>query len=304
MSLSLKPIMNLHEQITHTRLKKVCSSWGASVHEKIRMADVLRIENSGIKSSEYSFALKAHFDFTVTDSNTCPLFVVEFDGPLHKRNPEQSRRDKTKNLLCKKFGLPILRINSNYFKKYRKMDILTWFINIFFLEKGFYQSQDQGLIPPDEPFDPHAILYLSDRGDNYPFWLSLEARVKIEHLRKEGRCVDHAPSVFIGLKEDIYRGIGFLRLDTERGIRAQTAMKFQDFPTKIHLILEDLVVLELYESLLACLNGRMSPEQLTDIENKVRAFLDTNSLVSAGNSGGGMFPESEPWQSYYRYDEL
>lgn len=301
MSPHLKPIMNLHEQVTDRRLKKVCKTWAASVHSKMRMADVLPICNSGIESSEYSFALKAHFDFTITDSNVCPLFVVEFDGPLHKEDPAQLGRDKTKNLLCKKFGLPILRINQNYFKKYRELDLLTWFIEVFFTEKSFYQSQDQGLIPADEPFDPQSILYIDGSAD-YPFWLSQEALVKISRLSEQGKCTDRLPSVFIGFRDNVYRGIGFLRLDTKQGIQAETAMRFQDFPVNISSVLDDLVVLELCESLLSCLAGRKDPKQLTDIENYIHKFLCRNSLVGAVTSGGGMFPDSKPWDSYYKYD--
>ena len=102
----LKRLLNLHEEATHTRLKAVCDDYKASVYLKIRLADVIPIEGSGISDKEFSFALKSHFDFVIFDSNYEPLFAVEFDGHFH-RNSSQIQRDKLKNKLCDKFN-PVL----------------------------------------------------------------------------------------------------------------------------------------------------------------------------------------------------
>ncbi len=38
---------------------------------------------------EYSYALKAHFDFVVVRDDTLALFAVEFDGPQHTHQTQQ-----------------------------------------------------------------------------------------------------------------------------------------------------------------------------------------------------------------------
>src|SRR6185503_17574285 len=75
-----KRLLNKSESVVDHKLAAVCKEWSARVHNKVRIADVLFIEDSGISGNDYSFALKSHFDFVVTDADYLPLFAVEFDG--------------------------------------------------------------------------------------------------------------------------------------------------------------------------------------------------------------------------------
>ena len=63
---------------------------------------MLPIERSGIEREHYDYALRAHFDFVVSDSNHGPLFAVEFDGPSHD-DEEQKARDAKKDWLARHF---------------------------------------------------------------------------------------------------------------------------------------------------------------------------------------------------------
>lgn len=193
--------MNLHEQATHLRLRKACEPWGAVVYPKVRVADVLPIERSGLDHEHYGFALKSHFDFVVTDSEHDPLFAVEFDGPQHK-DPANVGRDTLKGELCDRFAFPILRINARYFpRKYRNMDLLSWFVEVWFSDRAFTEAQKFGGIPWDEGFDPASILAIPGMEGRFPLWLSLDARAEIQRLSKQGQCVQ-------------VRGIGFSRYET------------------------------------------------------------------------------------------
>lgn len=80
----VKRLLNRSEAVTNERLRSVCVEHAVSVHAKVRVADILPIEGSGIDDRAYSFALKSHFDFVVVDDTFLPLFAVEFDGPLHQ----------------------------------------------------------------------------------------------------------------------------------------------------------------------------------------------------------------------------
>lgn len=121
-------LLNRHEEVTHTRLSQVCASHGAAVFAKVRLKDVLHVENSGIDSALYRFALQSHFDFVVTEELEC-RFAVEFDGPRHG-TPQQQRRDQNKSDLCARFHFPLLRINARYLpKSYRGYDLLSWCVD-------------------------------------------------------------------------------------------------------------------------------------------------------------------------------
>ncbi len=55
MSKKLKKILNFSEDGAYVRLKSACERHGASVHTKVRLADVLPIEGSGISKEDYRF---------------------------------------------------------------------------------------------------------------------------------------------------------------------------------------------------------------------------------------------------------
>ncbi len=107
----LKKILNSPERITYSRLREVCELHVAEVYAKVRLADVLPIEGSGLSQALYEFALQAHYDFVVTGRDQVPLFALEFDGPQHGHSP-QSERDAKKDELSSRFGLPLLRIRA------------------------------------------------------------------------------------------------------------------------------------------------------------------------------------------------
>lgn len=131
----LKKLLNKPEADTHNRLQNICQENQAAVFAKVRLADILPIEHSGISEREYSFALKSHCDFVVAASDHVPLFAVEFDGPFHATE-EQQVRDGLKDGLCDKFGLPLLRINASHLEsRYRGMDVLGWLTEMWFLER-------------------------------------------------------------------------------------------------------------------------------------------------------------------------
>src|SRR2546422_8174441 len=79
-----KTLINYHEAVTRKILRAAAEKNAAQVFTKLRIADVLSIDRSGLDDDTYAFALKAHFDFVVADENDLPLFAVEFDGPMIK----------------------------------------------------------------------------------------------------------------------------------------------------------------------------------------------------------------------------
>lgn len=187
MSNELKRILNLHEEATYLGLREVCEAYGSHVYPKVRVADVLKIEGSGIADDLYRYALQSHFDFVVTNSDHGPVFAVEFDGPTHQ-SEGQKAGDEKKNGLCARFNFPLLRVTASYFgKKYRDMDLLTWFVVVWFAQKWFEKAQESGQIPYDEPFMPQAILNIQEQSKQFPLWLSADVNQGIPCLLQNGR---------------------------------------------------------------------------------------------------------------------
>jgi hypothetical protein len=297
----LKKIMNLPEKVTHSRLKIVCKDYGASVCPKIRLADVFPIKGSGISNNEYRFALQAHFDFLITDNNFRPLFAVEFDGFSH-HDESQKQKDEIKNRLCDLFGLPLLRINSNHlYRKYRNMDLLSWFVEVWFLAEGFYETQQKGGIPYDEPFDPFH-LNLSDKEITFPLSLSIEILPKIEVISKTGNCKDLRPSSFIGIDaQDNYRGIAYIRINDNMGVYVESGLRNQNFLYKallagdLELILSDLLteilINELWDKLLAVVKSKKSGTLLNEIYESYKKFSENVKYCCSSTVVGGKLTE-------------
>lgn len=72
-------LVNKYEKITNDILNEKCERYNISVHPKVRVADVFKIDNSGITNDLYSYALQSHFDFIIYNELYDPLFAVEFD---------------------------------------------------------------------------------------------------------------------------------------------------------------------------------------------------------------------------------
>lgn len=79
----LKNVVNLSEREVEVKLERVAAENGARVYSKVRFADVVTIEQSGLSAEAYRYALQSHLDFVITDDARSPLFAIEFDGGGH-----------------------------------------------------------------------------------------------------------------------------------------------------------------------------------------------------------------------------
>ncbi len=271
--MAVKKILNLHEEATHIKLKKICEEYGTSVYPKLRVADVLPIQKSGISSEEYRFALQSHFDFVVADSEHTPVFAVEFDGPTHT-SPAQKKRDNKKDNLCDQFEFPILRINAKHLiKKYRNYDLLTWFIEMWFLQESFYEAQKNGHIPWDEPFDALSIGSMSGKNEMFPLWLSKNVRAHIQSLAKQHKYIDFTSLEWIGIdKDDNYHGISWLLIDDKRGVYTQAIMRNKRFPIVVSDVLSDILAFQLYEELLQFQQNKARPKNKDYINSVINSY--------------------------------
>lgn len=191
-----KILANSYEAATHKTLQKAATEYGAQLFPKVRVADALEVDWSGLTKAEYGYALRAHFDFVVADQYSISLFAVEFDGPHHENDPKTIARDALKRAVCDKLGLPLLRIDADYLRRrVDRFSLLGWLAEVWFMQEAFYAAQEAGSVPFDEPFIYSNILgYGYMNGNLFVDIGGLEpeeqVRLLIEH---RGRIIVHRP---------------------------------------------------------------------------------------------------------------
>lgn len=280
----LKKILNLHEETVSQRLKSACVEHGAQVYAKVRVADILPIENSGVSAPEYTFALKSHFDFVIAGRDHVPLFAVEFDGPSHD-SAEQTGRDAIKNRLAERFGLPLLRVRSAHLlRRYDGWDLLTWIVEVWFLRKETDGIYDRGELPFDFDFDPAFIISSPGHKRRFPYWLGLDAQLKIKDLHKGGAICDMAPSTYEGIDEhDVRRAIAFIRINQTAGVRVTAAMRSQQFRVDLSEPMRGVLFNDLLHELEQALHDTSLQVALEQIDHEVKDFVSRYKMLSSSS---------------------
>jgi Protein of unknown function (DUF2726) len=272
------PFLNRYEEVTYEKLRAVCEPQNAHVFPKVRLADILPIDNSGLSNQDFGFALKSHADFSVIDSEQKIQFCVEFDGLSHNE-PKQIRRDKQKNSLFNFFKVPLLRINSKYLEpKYRGLDLLTYFVEVWFLDRAFCEAQENGDIPFDEIFDPAFIIH--DDKQNFPYWLSLEQQVCIKKLADEKKIAHSCPSSWVGIdSNDNYRCLTWILVNPDTAVYVETCMRSQRFHAVIPSdLLPMIAVCDLYEELQRVLSCEIKGYSNLALKQKVDFYRQNYKL--------------------------
>ncbi len=278
-------LLNHYEKVTYERLKPVCERNAATVFAKVRLKDALPVENSGITNEDFKFSLQSHFDFLVVDRDAKPLFAVEYDGRQHAQ-PEQRARDHRKNALCERFELGLLRINSRYMdRRYRELDLLTYFVDVWFMNDAFSKAQHAGEVPWDEDFDPWLVLSDPNSKKRFPYWISAEAQISLQRLGEKRVIAEGIPSHYVGVDSDkTYRCLVWIKIATDRYAVVKTGMRAQHFPVVLSDLLSQIGTCDLAERVKRILNGKahaISESELTaqlqqferDFEMRSRAGL-------------------------------
>ena len=183
-----KRILNLAEKETAEELEPVVDEHDCLVYKKVRVADVLDIQHSGLSNEEYGYAFKAHFDFVIARrQDTQALFAVEYDGPLHSSEREVQHRDRLKDGICDKLGLPLLRVDSEFvYQEVGRFRLLPLFIEVWFLGEAFYEQQAEGRIPTDEDFDPYSVIDVAGRRIIRKYDPAQQSRDQLHRYHEQG----------------------------------------------------------------------------------------------------------------------
>ena len=107
-------LLNAAEHRMLEELRILVEPHGADVWCKVGLKDAVDLNNSGISDENYSYAMRAHLDFVVTERSTSRiLFAVEYDGPTHFTDSDTILRDRKKTEVCRALGFDLLRITKS-----------------------------------------------------------------------------------------------------------------------------------------------------------------------------------------------
>ena len=279
-----KRLLNHPAAAVDARLRSVCDDQGARVFAKVRMADVLPIDNSGISNGDYGFALRSHFDFVVTEGFV-PIFTVEYDGPGHSET-QQRARDQRKDALCDAFDLPLLRINTNHVKRrFREMDLLTWFVEMWFGQRAIDEAYENGTIPADEWLDPLSFISLPGHRRPFPLMIGLDAQCELKKLHEVGKCTAWGTCDFIGYDSaDNVHGLAVFQVGEGSWTVVRPWARKQLFPVVLSDLVRELLMIETLDYVRAVIDGR--ERGLTDSE-ALDQIADFGLRFDVGARGSG-----------------
>lgn len=266
-------LVNHYEEIAHGEIKAAADRWQLSVYPKVRVADVISMDEAGAVGDLRRYGLQSHFDFVIYRNKWDPVYAVEFDGHFHS-TPKQAARDAKKDELCRRVGFPILRINSRYLsKEFGRLSLVAWIMDVYELQQEFDRLQERGEIPPDEPFDPFAIMSICASKERFPYWLSAKPRVKLLMLHEQGRVADYAPSGFIGRDSaEVMRGMNYIRVTETEGVLVQSAMRPQQFPIMLSDLLDEILLVQLAEEVFKWVRGEIKALPLEQVYDRAKAI--------------------------------
>ena len=157
----LKQIFTVGERATYKIAQQISHDLNVEALAKVRIADAINIQHSGISAAAFGYALKAHFDVLLIRENL-PVLAIEFDGPGHDK-----KHDDLKNSLCDRFGLPLVRVGMIHLNSKNFEDTAVHFlIHQLFCVDAFLEHFGND---PYEPYDPIFFVNIPGKDRRFPF---------------------------------------------------------------------------------------------------------------------------------------
>jgi hypothetical protein len=150
------------ERRTFDIADEVSKATGTQAFAKVRIADVVTIEKSGIPDDLYGYALAAHFDVLVCKEDGRPYLAIEFDGGGHS-----TKNDEKKEKLCDLFGIPMVRVGPQHINAAVFEDTaVAFFIWQMHCVDAFLAEYADD---PYETYDPLFFISVSGKSRTWPF---------------------------------------------------------------------------------------------------------------------------------------
>lgn len=275
MSYLKKLLVNKYEEATDKALREAVEKYNARVFSKVGIKDALDIDkNNFLTKEERNYAFKAHFDFLITRDDSLPIFAVEYDGSRHSSDPATIERDKKKNTICQKLGMPLCRIDSAYLKRVGKFSIIGWLAELWFIYEGWCKAQEDGSIPPDEPF----LFFLVMGYD--PF---APSRIFIQKVYKKNRILTPTPEVATAIDDQGYAtAMACIKITDDLTVLGYARCLFFMVPPipsiGPHSLSKELAVVDAAEKLKKYLEGKYQPLKEEEIHVWQKRFIKWGSI--------------------------
>jgi hypothetical protein len=277
--MAVKKLVNLHEAAAKRVLQRTADRNGAEVYTKVRIADVLEIDHSGLDNTLYGYALKAHFDFVVVNEDNEPLFAVEYDGPGHGDDADTQERDHRKNVICKRLGLPLARVTAEHLtgRAGPDLDVLTWLIECWFGKRALEEVQASGQLPWDEPCDPMSFLTHPHIPGDFPLFISRRGAGRLWKLYDQGRVMQPFPKEISRWGPDGETDcLCFVQATADAYLVGRAGLYLQGFGVLSHESASELACIDLERALNSYLAGAGGTATRIATTKMIEAFAATD----------------------------
>ncbi len=198
----------------------------------------------------------------VIREDATPLFAVEVDGPQHTSDTLIKHHDGLKNSLCKKLGMPLIRMDAEFLRRVGAFSIIGWIIEMWLLYEDWQKAQQRVEVPIDEPF-----LFFAFPGYD-PFAAS---RAFIHQQYQKGACITPVPEELHVI--DPGKGmmmLAFIHITDEFTIIGQARCRSFMFPAipsvGAHTLSQELAVVDAAEKFKRYLRGHYQPATREEVQ--------------------------------------
>ena len=141
------------EGTVHRILERYFHGRAYFIYKDVALNQVIEIARDELQVREFDYFTRASFDFLVCNDDEHQSFeiAIEYDGQYHD-DPLQQWRDKTKNMICRKSGLPMIRIGSDVVIDRGGTTILEFVLNQYFGEKEISRLREEGTLGLEEEY--------------------------------------------------------------------------------------------------------------------------------------------------------
>lgn len=286
----LRPVTsNRYETAADELLQAISIDAGDRLALKMRLADVIDIDSlDDLSPRDRWFVLSSHLDFVMLDHGSgLPKFAVEMDGRQHWTDLDQRRKDAIKDRVCEEAELPLLRVTSDFVSAFGRWPLLSYAVDAFYKSKAFFEAQESGLVPNDEPFYHGSFLTPIEGGAG--FVVSTFDAVAIQDLWKlhaQGRIPRALPNVFRTRpgEDRGVRAIAYLPVAKDRYLISETRVRdfrFQGISPQD--LAEEICIVDIANTVCDWLAGKPVAHNSTAMRKKAE---EIQRLIDNGQIGG------------------
>jgi hypothetical protein len=128
-----KDLLSRSEERALGLLERALLGRGYRVYVQIPLRKIIDREEANLPRDEWNMLQHGEVDFLVVnrDEGMGIEFAVEFDGHPYHRSEHVQVRDRIKDLLCARVGIPLVRIPDEAIGEREQITVLEWIVDCF-----------------------------------------------------------------------------------------------------------------------------------------------------------------------------